>query len=165
WYDGGITSLREGNSIIESIMPSKKLTNVSRNVLPISKYGNSFLPHSAVQQIANDLEKIMETEKLYLENDIKLEILAQKLNVSKHHISQTINRVYVVNFFDYINKKRIEEAKRILHNYEKKDLNVLEVAFMVGYNHKGTFNSVFKKMTGTTPTEYRKQIQSSPSLN
>lgn len=166
WYDGAKINLREGNSIAESLIPSRvKLTTTSANESANTKYGHSALPFSAIQKIADELDRIMEKEKLYLENDLKLEKLASILNVSKHHISQTINRVHMVNFFDYINQKRIDEAKRILHSYNKKELNVLEVAYMVGYNHKGTFNSVFKKITGTTPTEYRKQIQSSPSFN
>ena len=60
-------------------------------------------------------------------------------------------------FFEYINLKRVEEAKQLLRSRPKAELNVIEVAYEVGFANKGTFNAVFKRLTGLTPTEFRAQ--------
>ncbi|MBK9046995.1 MAG: AraC family transcriptional regulator [Bacteroidetes bacterium] len=62
-----------------------------------------------------------------------------------------------------MNALRIEEAKSLLANPQKHKVNVIEIAYQVGFNNKVTFNSTFKKSTGLTPTEFRKQ-NASPVL-
>ena len=59
------------------------------------------------------------------------------------------------NFFDFINRYRIEEATRLLTNPEDKKITILEVLYKVGFNSKSSFNTLFKKYTGITPTEFR----------
>ena len=61
------------------------------------------------------------------------------------------------NFFDFINQFRIDEARSILKNPEKKQFTVLEILYEVGFNSKSSFNTAFKKHTGLTPTQYRKK--------
>ncbi|MBK9399672.1 MAG: helix-turn-helix transcriptional regulator [Bacteroidetes bacterium] len=101
----------------------------------------------------------MQKEKLYRESELKLETLASKLNVPKHYVSQIINQYYKVNYFEYINLLRIDEAKLLLVAEDKKSMNIIEVAYWVGYNTKNTFNNAFRRIVGVTPTEYRRQHQ------
>ncbi|MBK7965549.1 MAG: helix-turn-helix transcriptional regulator [Bacteroidetes bacterium] len=77
----------------------------------------------------------------------------------KHYVSQIINQYYKVNYFEYINLLRIEEAKSLLVNVNKKSMNIIEVAYTVGYNTKNTFNNAFRRIVGVTPSEYRQQNQ------
>jgi len=72
-------------------------------------------------------------------------------------VSQVINQYYKTNFFDFINANRIDEAKRLLVS-DSHTLNIIEIAYTVGYNNKVTFNTVFKRFTGVTPSEYRKKF-------
>jgi AraC-like DNA-binding protein len=65
-----------------------------------------------------------------------------------------------MSFFEYINSLRIEEAKSLLADPNKHKLNVIEIAYQVGFNNKVTFNTTFKKSTGITPTEYRRKFAS-----
>ena len=62
-----------------------------------------------------------------------------------------------VNFYDFINKYRVEEAKKLLiediHNYK-----ILAIAYEVGFNSKATFNRVFKKFTELTPSEFKEKF-------
>ncbi len=60
-----------------------------------------------------------------------------------------------MSFFEYINSLRVEEAKLLLKQTSKKQLTVIEIAYMVGFNNKVSFNSTFKKITGQTPSEFR----------
>ncbi|MEO8150380.1 MAG: AraC family transcriptional regulator [Bacteroidia bacterium] len=125
----------------------------------VEKYKNSGLTEDALKELALSLKQLMKKEQLYRENELKLETLSNKLGVSKHHVSQVINQIYGVNFFEYINLLRIEEAKQLLAANDKKSMNIIEVAYTVGYNTKNTFNTAFRRIVGVTPTEYRSQQQ------
>ena len=170
WFGDSYEKLKEGEPIMDSLWPHLKDQTQQNNqsLLPplpsdeiLSnehdiKYKNSGLPTSLAKKLAADLELLMSREQLYKENDLKLETLAEKLNSNRHFVSQVINQYYRTNFFDFINANRIDEARRLLVS-DDHELNIIEIAYAVGYNNKVTFNTVFKRFTGITPTEYRKQ--------
>lgn len=124
---------------------------------PAERYKNSGLTPDLAKKMAAKLATLMEKEKVYRENDISLDKLAALLNVSRHQLSQVINKQYQVNFFEYINTLRIEEAKQLLTEKTKQELNAIEVAYWVGFNNKVSFTNAFKKATGLTPARYRQQ--------
>jgi AraC-like DNA-binding protein len=119
------------------------------------RYKNSILDKEISREILMKLESAMMADKMYRENDLRLEKLAHVLQVSKHHLSQVINEQTGMNFFEYINHHRIGEAKRLLSATSKKELNIIDVAYEVGFNNKVSFNTAFKKFTGKTPTDFR----------
>jgi YesN/AraC family two-component response regulator len=98
----------------------------------------------------------MEQEKCYREEDLSLQDLAEKLSIPSHHLSQVINEKLIKNYSDYVNTYRIEEAMEHLADSWQKRRKILSIAFEVGFNTKATFNYVFKKHTGMTPSQYRK---------
>lgn len=100
----------------------------------------------------------MTTEKPYLEADLSLPELANKLDIPSHHLSRVINEQFGVNFFDFVNQYRVEEVKSRINNPEFENLSLLGIAFDCGFNTKSAFNRVFKKMTGFTPSEYKNKI-------
>jgi AraC-like DNA-binding protein len=122
-----------------------------------SKYKNSGLTPSAGKRLSEKLQLLMEKEKVYRENDISLDKLSKWLDASRHHVSQIINEYHHVSFFDYINQLRIEEAKQMLKEKSKKELNAIEVAYLVGFNNKVSFIQAFKKATGMTPGQFRSE--------
>ncbi len=124
---------------------------------PAARYKNSGLTPDLAKKIAAKLAALMEKDKVYRENDISLDKLAALLHVSRHQLSQVINEQYQVNFFEYINTLRIEEAKQMLTEKTKQELNAIEVAYWVGFNNKVSFTNAFKKATGLTPARYRQQ--------
>ncbi|MBP6512853.1 MAG: AraC family transcriptional regulator [Bacteroidia bacterium] len=123
------------------------------------KYKNSGLTPDAGNELAEELKKLMQTERLYRESEIKLETLSAKLGVPKHYVSQIINQYYNVNYFEYINLLRIEDAKLLLLDVDNKSMNIIEVAYAVGYSTKNTFNNAFRRIVGVTPSEFRRQNQ------
>jgi AraC-like DNA-binding protein len=60
-------------------------------------------------------------------------------------------------FYDLVNGYRVEEAKRLLLNPNNRSFTILSVGFEAGFNSKTTFNTVFKKFTGLTPTDFRER--------
>jgi AraC-like DNA-binding protein len=102
------------------------------------------------------LTRLMEEEKLYLDFDISMTSLAQKMQLSNGYLSQIINQKEGLNFYDYINRYRVEEVKKRLADPKYSHLSLYGLALDCGFKSKSTFNGVFKKMTGLTPSEYRK---------
>lgn len=120
------------------------------------KYEKSSLSKSKTESIAAELRLLMEEKKVYLDGDLTLQSLAGMLHCSTHHLSQVINEQFEFTYPEYINQHRIEEARHILASPKFQEEKILGVAFEVGYNNKTTFNIAFKKITGLTPSEYRK---------
>lgn len=121
-----------------------------------AKYRNSGLSAEASRSLLLNLELLMQQERIYHDPDISLDKLASRLGASKHHVSQVINEHLGVSFFEYINLLRVEEARTLLAETTRSDLHVIEIAYAVGFNNKVSFNAAFKKATGMTPTEYRR---------
>lgn len=103
------------------------------------------------------LKSLMEIEKLYLDNELNLPAVADKLGISIHDTSFLINETTGQNFYNFINGYRIEEAKKLLSSSKISELNILGIAFAAGFNSKTTFNTTFKKMVGLSPKEYSKK--------
>ena len=120
------------------------------------KYTSSDLTPNALKFLANKLEEVMTEKKPHLDHDLNLEKLAQEVGITKHQLSRVINECFGVNFFDFVNQTRIKEAQIILSSHE--DIKINQLAFKVGFNNKATFNNAFKKVTGKSPSIYKKSL-------
>jgi len=109
------------------------------------------------EAIVQTLLAFMKSDKPYLDPELSLDQLAAKLSLKPRALSQAINDIRQQNFFDFINRYRIDEAKNLLTNPKDKKITVLEILYQVGFNSKSSFNTLFKKYTGLTPTEFRKE--------
>ena len=92
----------------------------------------------------------------YLDSSLTIQNLAEQVKMPVKDLSVLINLFMNKHFFDFINEYRIEKAKEILRDPSQKDLTILEVLYEVGFNSKSSFSTSFKKYTGTTPTDFRK---------
>ena len=113
------------------------------------------LPDEHYQKLSAQLEKLIIDEKVYLENELSLAQLSEKLNIQPYQTSELISRQYQESFFDLINRHRVEEVKKRLHDPAFSHLSILGVALDCGFNSKSSFNTAFKKFTGQTPSQYR----------
>ncbi|KAA2221221.1 helix-turn-helix domain-containing protein [Chryseobacterium sediminis] len=120
------------------------------------KYEKTFAGEEAIQNIYNKLTIQMEKEKLYTDPELNLNYVAKLLDVHPNLLSQTINFVENRNFYDYINRQRIEEFKRIALLPESGKLTILSLAFESGFNSKTSFNRNFKKYMNCSPREFLK---------
>jgi AraC-like DNA-binding protein len=118
------------------------------------------LKRLTAEQVANlsvHLSTLMKTDKLFLDNDLNLPMVAEKLSISIHEASFLINETTKDNFYNFINKYRVEEAKKLLASTKMEELNILGIAFASGFNSKTTFNTTFKKIVGISPSQYSKE--------
>ncbi|HTE33290.1 MAG TPA: helix-turn-helix domain-containing protein, partial [Chryseolinea sp.] len=92
----------------------------------------------------------------YLDPELTLSQLAKDLNIGRSQLSQLINDSIGDNFYDFINKYRTEEVKRLMNDPKVKNFSLLGLALEAGFKSKSTFNLIFKRFTGLTPTAYKK---------
>jgi AraC-like DNA-binding protein len=121
-----------------------------------AEYKNSGLKEENALHHHQHLSGMMKTQKPYLEPKLSLSTLAAYLDITPNQLSQIINQYEGKNFYDYINEYRIEEFKKRVIEPDNSNLSILAVAFDSGFNSKSSFNQVFKKMEGKTPSQYLK---------
>lgn len=115
-------------------------------------------PQNAVNNIEiKKIEDYMKIEEPYLDPSLSLYDLSKQLEMSSRELSVLINHNLNQHFFDFINEYRIKKAMKLLSDKQNKKLTVLEILYEVGFNSKSSFNTAFKKHTGNTPTQFRKQ--------
>lgn len=112
-----------------------------------------------IERIQNNLESIMKKDKLFINPELSLTILAERLYVSSNDLSWFLNEVYEVNFYNFINKHRVTEFVSRIDANEHKKQTILAIAMDVGFNSKSTFNKFFKSIFNQTPSEYIKTTQ------
>ncbi len=123
--------------------------------LPVKKYQTSSLTEAASESIKRRMERLLNEEQVFKENELRLADLATYLDISRHQLSQVINEHYGVNFFELINKYRVEHVRRLLTDPAFKHYTVIQIAYEAGFNNKASFNRYFKKEIGITPSAYR----------
>ena len=111
--------------------------------------------------LKSQLTQFMLAQKPYLDSDLNLVKLADLFGISTHKLSYIINTGFNLNFFNFINKHRVEEAKLQLLSKKMDQFSILGIAYESGFNSKTAFNSTFKKFTNQTPSEF---INSSATL-
>ena len=110
-------------------------------------------PDSANAAYRATLEKWIESEKPYLHSDFQLMDLREVLPLNRSYLSQLINSEYGCSFYQWVNRLRIEEAKRLMR--EQPDLKIQDVADRCGFSSRRVFSQIFTRETGTTPTEWK----------
>lgn len=122
-----------------------------------ASYSKSGLTDEKIKSIADQLTKHMEIEKPFLNEDLDLPLLAEQSGISQPHLSQVINQQLKMNFYDFVNRYRVEEAKKKLSSSEFSHLSILGIAFECGFKSKSSFNRYFKKYTGSAPSAFKKK--------
>jgi len=119
------------------------------------KYNKSVLELDKAQKYLEHLISYMESEKPFLKSDLTLKNLSEMSGIPYYHLSRIINENLKQNFFDFVNRYRIEEAKKNLIDPKYDHYTILGIAIESGFNSKSAFNTAFKKYTNTTPSQFR----------
>lgn len=118
------------------------------------RYERSRLGNLSVGAKIAMMDRLMAEEELYRDPDLTLEELAERLGMSAPQLSELLNLHLCQAFPSYVNGLRVERAKRLL--LEDAKAQILTIAFQCGFNSKSAFNVAFNKLTGTTPSDFRK---------
>jgi len=120
------------------------------------KYTRSSLTPAMRDRIQRKLREVLSTDAVCDDCMLNLRSLSGLLNEKAHYVSQVINQDLGANFYELVNRARIDRARGLL--IESSERTILEIAFSVGYNSKSTFNTAFRRQTGVTPTEFRTKV-------
>jgi AraC-like DNA-binding protein len=141
---------------IQTLIKSEVLTEKKSSSLPPDNANvYSRLTDDEIKRNADALSQLMQKEKLYLHETLSLRTLASKLQKDPNMVSYILNNFFHKSFYDYVNDFRIEEVKNKIDNPAYAHFKIVEIAYECGFNSKATFNRVFKKSTGKSPSEYK----------
>lgn len=132
-------------NLFKGFKEENETTTIPKGYLISEELFNSYI---------DKLTSYIENEKPYLEFDISLQDLSDKLSISPRNLSHIINKKYERNFYDFINYYRLELVKQQLLDSENP---IKEIMYDSGFSNKATFNSIFKKHNGLTPTQFREK--------
>lgn len=117
------------------------------------KYEKTKLPDENLQEIKKLLEELMQNKKLYKDEDLRIDDIANKLMINRNQLSRVLNEHYNKNFFQFLNHYRIQEAKHLL--VYSPQMSILDIVFEVGFKSKSSFYKNFQEATGKSPKAYR----------
>ena len=117
---------------------------------------------STVGVIRRDLTGYMQNHRPYLRADLRVSDLAAAVGVPSHVLSLLIKREFGSNFADFVNGYRVREAERLLLDPDREQFTIHSLALEVGFASKAPFNRAFKRQTGQTPSDYRRNRGAAP---
>ena len=119
-------------------------------------YERSGLSEEMALNYHEKLVRLMESDRPYLNGELNAKDLAAMAGISTNHLSEILNKIEEQNFYEFVNGYRVREVKSRIKNPQFAHYTLLAIALDSGFNSKTSFNTVFKKITGKTPSEYAK---------
>lgn len=135
---------------------SYETLKIAEIILDDNKYKSSTISLDEAETIYQKLNSFIIEDKTYLDKNCTLQCLSQKIEIPSASISQVLNQFYETNFYEFINKFKIEAAKNMLLDENFKNLTIDAIAKECGFKSKSTFYNSFKKATGLTPSKFQK---------
>ncbi|TPN82820.1 tetratricopeptide repeat protein [Aquimarina algicola] len=140
---------------ILKLVKEKTIPSLTQNDDEKSK--KTSLTSAEQEQYVQKILDYMETEKPYLDHEIKQSTLAERLNMSVHLFSEVLNVCFEKNFNNFMNLYRVDKAKQLIKDPAFSNYKILALGYEAGFPSKTSFNRVFKNLVGQTPSEYRQQ--------
>lgn len=131
--------------------------NVQVNAaIATAKETNSFNPETNIN--FKNIQRLFEFEKIYLKSELRITDVANRISLTPNYVSKIVNENAKMNFNDFVNQYRINEVVEKFKNKEHQKKNIIALAQEAGFKSKSTFQTVFKKNTGKTPSQYLKEL-------
>lgn len=120
-----------------------------------------FKGETEIARLKQKLHEVVFEQALYKEEDVSMHRIAEILGTTDKKLSELINKELDTNFYEYINRFRVQAFQERIRSGAGKHLTLLAIAYESGFNSKATFNRIFKKQTGLTPSQFKKKIEES----
>ncbi len=151
----GYNGLKYENILVKFVPAPSENTEESQT----ERYKKSGLKAEDQQRLLADIKSLLTEKKLYLEQNLTLDDVANALEAPRHYLSQAINSVPGQTFYSLVNQMRVEQAKQQLISGKYDHLSLLGIGLDCGFNSKASFNRVFKEYTQFTPSQFKEQFQ------
>lgn len=148
---------RQRNAYRELVRRGQSWAGIGNAELSISEKTTVVEENDRV--IMTSIEQAMTKDKLYKRVDLTLDVLAREVGFNRYYISTALNRSTGKNFNVYINEYRIKEAIRLISETSPRDKTMGDIAFESGFNDRTTFHRAFKKITGLSPGDFKKNMR------
>lgn len=123
-----------------------------------TRYQRSGLSDREAAILKRALLDAMDRDRLWQDSDLTLADLARRLATTPHKLSEVLNSELEQTFYDFVNGYRVRYVQGRIGGEEARNLTILSLALDAGFASKSTFNDVFKKHTGQTPSAYRRSV-------
>ena len=144
----GYFGIRQGNIFINNVRGTGKSGDES----PLNEPGSPVI--TTDDDFIRILSRHMEEKQPYLDPEITISRLSELLDVRIEFLSEVLNSQLNQNFFDFINKYRVEEFKIQSILKANSHLSIMGIAYNCGFNSKASFYRAFKKFEGISPTAF-----------
>ncbi|MEN0004510.1 MAG: helix-turn-helix domain-containing protein [Bacteroidota bacterium] len=131
--------------------------NGIKNLFSPFKKSYATAQHSQLQLWSRQLEELMQNEKPFLDKKLNLNKLSAIAQRSPNDLSRLFSQYYQCNFYDFVNKYRLQHLERIIQRPGAEQYKIIALAEESGFNSKATFYKVFKEKHAMTPTQFLKQ--------
>lgn len=152
-------SSRQTQTLGEESNEEEQLISPEESLASTEKYRSFRLEEDECLRLTHRLDKLMRKEKLYINPNLKIADLADRLEISAHTLSYLFSQHLQRSYYDYINDYRIDEFKRIIKQEGQGKYTLSALAERCGFNSRASFFRYFKKVTGITPNEYIHQME------
>lgn len=148
-------SVLKGYYVIYFVLSYLVLYKAHKNCYSINVSDTGF--QFDLDELNDKLKSVILIDKPFLDPNLTVRKLAKTIDSNEKYMSYLINKKYNKNFSNFINEYRIEFAKKILLEKEYKQYTIEAIGGLSGFNSKSGFNTIFKKSTGVTPSQYKKE--------
>ncbi|MFY0602254.1 MAG: AraC family transcriptional regulator [Cyclobacteriaceae bacterium] len=142
------------------IIAYRKIIGINLNIGNTKQLSYNNKAYQLDEERLLDLEKklllAMSEQELYKKQKLQLRDLSEAVSSPENHVSEVLSRKLQTSYYDFVNEYRVKEVIRLMNLPVYRDYKILVLAQESGFNAKTTFNSAFKKVTGQTPSEYKK---------
>ena len=136
-------------------LQSGKFSNSVRKESKVSGKSKEISSVIAHDEEVKRLYSLMENEKPFLDPNLNISHLSNRLSIHSYQLSKIINSQLEKNFFEFVNEFRVQEFKQLIADPKNKHISILGLAMDAGFNSKASFNRIFKNLTGMTPSQFR----------
>lgn len=147
--------------LLPSFLLERSKQTQSNKAIPKNVKPSIIFSQKEIKTIKAAIKSVLEKEKLYLKETLTLSELAESVQLTDKRLSTFINQELATNFYELVNQYRIAAFKSEIVLAENQNLTIWGVASKCGFNSKTSFNRIFKKTTGLTPSQYQKTLTTS----
>jgi AraC-like DNA-binding protein len=144
-----------------TLTDAETLPTSTNDTITEKEFSSTHRPRTINRELEYRLNQCMLEDKPFLDNQLTIRQLAKQLQAPARAVSELINEAHHCNFSEFINKARVAEAQRLMQSSQWAEQSLLEIALSSGFNSKTSFNTMFRRFTDQTPSDYRQQLEQS----